>query len=109
MAHATAALADFLSLARSNAELQLALMGIGSADEACAVAQGHGFEIAPADFAAWRDARLSELQDEELQPGDLADVVGGVALNPSTLNPTLTRSAKFLPADMLYFLRMIRA
>lgn len=107
MAQATEALRMFLELVRDNADLQLSLMGIGSADEACVIARGHGLEISAADFTTWRDGRVAELEDEELEPSELSAVVGGLSISPTSGALTSALKLNFLPGDMFIFLRMI--
>ena len=107
MAHATESLRTFLELARDDAELQLSLMGIGTADEACAIARHHGLEISVSDFTTWRDSRVAELEDEELQPSELSAVVGGLSTSPTTVALSNALKLNFLPGDMFIFLRML--
>jgi predicted ribosomally synthesized peptide with nif11-like leader len=108
MAPASESLLGFLEFARANADLQLYLMGIGTAEEACTIARDHGFEISADDFTIWRDGRVAELEDEELQPSELSAVVGGVSLSPTTSTLSSSLKLSFLPGDMFIFLRMLR-
>lgn len=96
----------FLAEIRKSPKLQSKLMGCPSAESFVKEAQSIGIQLDINDVKQWQNQRIEELESSELDLTDLSTVSGGFSpLKLSTFSFSL--KSKFLPGDMLMFLKMI--